>query len=731
MSNQNAFYIDSKVFLPRVENTLINLEPVAIGTQVYPTLQSNCGIAIGDHAGYYNQGECAIAVGTHSGQTNQGAFAVAMGADAGQFHQSTDAIAIGVTVGQVSQSFGAIAIGDEAGKVNQSTGAIAIGTRAGETNQGQSAIAIGAFAGASNQHAQTIVLNATGSTLNTNGTARTYIAPIRDAPIGDKLLTYNSNTNELLQTNTLTFDWTINGNLSVNGSISDIQDFTGYRYFPTKSSDISTLSGLSSQTRKWSGGVLAPNGKIYGIPRDASSVLVINPKTNTVDTTSIPVPAGLNKFVGGVLAPNGKIYCAPFDATYVLIIDPVSQTVDTTSIVGLPVTSGKWCGAVLAPNGNIYCIPHNSTTVLVINPNTNTTVTFVVSDTVGMDWAGGVVGTDGNVYGIPYNSNRVLIINTTFNVVDTTSISGLDGIGAQSWFGGVLASNGKIYGFPSNSTAVLVIDPSSTLVTLTGTFSTAAYVDTTRVLTCTGANFTTELAIGDNIVLTTTTTTVMGYVQTITSATQITFIYALGADYGAGTITNIQRTRKADLTTLSGIANTTNKYVGGVMSLSGPIYGIPWGSTNTAIVNPASAVTTLTGTYASATYNDATRILTCPGATFDTQLTVGDNVIVSVTPTTFVPLGYVQSIDSATQITLLQNLGTSYGVGTITNLQRTRLVDVTTVTGLVGANKWEGGVLSSQGNIYGIPADSTSSLILTTGLPVLPNWPLEPYFNKF
>ena len=34
----------------------------------------------------------------------------------------------------------------------------------------------------------------------------------------------------------------------------------------TNTADTTTITGLSG-TRKWRGGVLAPNGKIYGIPR--------------------------------------------------------------------------------------------------------------------------------------------------------------------------------------------------------------------------------------------------------------------------------------------------------------------------------------------------------------------------------------------------------------------------------------------------------------------------------
>ena len=40
---------------------------------------------------------------------------------------------------------------------------------------------------------------------------------------------------------------------------------------------VSTFGSLSTDSYKWQGGVLAPNGKIYGIPFDATTVLEIDP----------------------------------------------------------------------------------------------------------------------------------------------------------------------------------------------------------------------------------------------------------------------------------------------------------------------------------------------------------------------------------------------------------------------------------------------------------------------
>ena len=73
----------------------------------------------------------------------------------------------------------------------------------------------------------------------------------------------------------------------------------------------------------WRGAVLGPNQKIYGIPTNATSVLELDPITRKVTTfgdlgtalapanCSGALHCGLDKWIGGVLAPTGKIIGIP------------------------------------------------------------------------------------------------------------------------------------------------------------------------------------------------------------------------------------------------------------------------------------------------------------------------------------------------------------------------------------------------------------------------------------
>ena len=98
--------------------------------------------------------------------------------------------------------------------------------------------------------------------------------------------------------------------------------------------DTTTFAGISGGGGSWAGGVLAGNGKIYGMPYNAAAVLVLDPATNALDVSTIVTEAGSRKWWGGVLAGNGKIYGIPRDSSRVLIVDPATNTTDTTTIMG-------------------------------------------------------------------------------------------------------------------------------------------------------------------------------------------------------------------------------------------------------------------------------------------------------------------------------------------------------------------------------------------------------------
>jgi hypothetical protein len=121
----------------------------------------------------------------------------------------------------------------------------------------------------------------------------------------------------------------VGGVLAPNGKIHGLPREAGrVLVIDPRQNTVDFISGLAPGGNKWAGGVLAPNGKIYGIPRDDSGILVVDPSAGTADPVGVALPPGPpvnpadpGKWIGAVLAPNGRIYGIPNAADSVLILD--------------------------------------------------------------------------------------------------------------------------------------------------------------------------------------------------------------------------------------------------------------------------------------------------------------------------------------------------------------------------------------------------------------------------
>lgn len=135
-----------------------------------------------------------------------------------------------------------IGMGVSAGLTSQGANAVAIGRNAGQTSQGASAIAIGNSAGQTGQHANTVILNATGSALNSAGTSRTYIAPIRNVA-GNGVLQYNATSSEVSYSSTINST----GNITIDPSNSLIVlgnlDMSGNNILHVNDISLNTING--------------------------------------------------------------------------------------------------------------------------------------------------------------------------------------------------------------------------------------------------------------------------------------------------------------------------------------------------------------------------------------------------------------------------------------------------------------------------------------------------------
>ena len=222
-----------------------------------------------------------------------------------------------------------------------------------------------------------------------------------------------------------------------------------------------TTYGSFPGNEAYNGGVLAPNGKIYFAPHNGTVGRIVDPTDNTV-TTYGSFPGSL-AYDGGVLAPNGKIYFVPYGASVGRFVDPSDNSVTTYG--SFPGSVAPYSGGVLAPNGKIYFVPFKATVGRFVDPTNNTVTTY--GSFPGNDaYVAGVLAPNGKIYFVPFDATVGMFVDPSNNSVTTYgSFPGND-----AYVGGVLAPNGKIYFAPNNGTVGRIVDPTDNTVTTYGSF---------------------------------------------------------------------------------------------------------------------------------------------------------------------------------------------------------------------------------------------------------------------
>jgi hypothetical protein len=173
-----------------------------------------------------------------------------LGTDAGSDSIAGYTVGIGFQAQQTNPAGYTVAVGSYAGSTNQSQSAVAIGSNAGETNQGAAAVAIGNYAGQTSQHNYSLILNASGGVLNSDGTDRFYVAPIRNATGTSGVVQYNSTTKEVSYSSALgSVSGTFTGNIFT--SLIDSADSSAITVTPATifSSDVTVENDLNVTQR--------------------------------------------------------------------------------------------------------------------------------------------------------------------------------------------------------------------------------------------------------------------------------------------------------------------------------------------------------------------------------------------------------------------------------------------------------------------------------------------------
>jgi hypothetical protein len=255
---------------------------------------------------------------------------------------ANSAIAFGQSAGaNNSQGATAIAIGTDAGYYTQGAGAVAIGESAGESYQGANAVAIGKKAGYYYQAANSIILNATGDPLEQTTTSTFTVAPIRNASGTDGILQYNTTTNEVTYSGSITFPDATVQTTAWTGTVA----YSNITNVPSVSTS-TLVNGTSTITLSSNGNTTFPTGLTLGAPRGVNTVNFtcavdkeFQIETGTTSTSKLWQfgTTGNTTFPGNLQLNGGKIILNTGGNAYVESVDyGVNTTTSEVNIFGGP-----------------------------------------------------------------------------------------------------------------------------------------------------------------------------------------------------------------------------------------------------------------------------------------------------------------------------------------------------------------------------------------------------------
>ena len=211
---------------------------------------------------------------------------------------------------------------------------------------------------------------------------------------------------------------------------------------------------------KWRCGAVAPNGKLYCVPHEASRFLCVDPESLKVEEVGEPVLGeDGSKFFGAVTANDGKLYCCPYSASHVYCFDPKTGKAEQVG-ANLGDMEKKFSGGCMGPDGEtIYFVPNNERRVYSFNVRTcqGAQVGPDLNAICGIEkskFNGGVLGKDGALYLIPRDAPRVVRFDPKTRLAEPI---GPEWTGDNKWAGGRLGADGHIYCAPHNHTHVLRI----------------------------------------------------------------------------------------------------------------------------------------------------------------------------------------------------------------------------------------------------------------------------------
>jgi hypothetical protein len=392
----------------------------------------------------------------------------------------------------------------------------------------------------------------------------------------------------------------VGGVLAPNGKVyAACEASTAIPVFDPDTMQVVKLITYDTTPYNFNGCVLAKNNKIYFIPAGTVEyVLVVDPQDDSFYKIPLPgpPPAKLSdnslafsyqagSFYGGVLAPDGRIVGMPYGATCCLIIDPATDTIAPYSTIqGLNCVNTafgsmfSFGGGVVAPNGLIVGVPFRADATMFIDLN---------SPVVSLSPAANVVPANCSYVD---STQELTCSGAAFNAgfAFTGSISGTT-LTVTAVASGVITAGSVIRGGVAAGTTI-VSGPGGV-----GSYQVSINQSVgSQAMWSSGPAASQYVKAGDNLVITLSTGELLtGYVAADSTTsnnntpTKVTLQYALGQNLSLGNIVGMQETNKVDVVSAPNSGGVGQwLFVGGALAPNGKIYFSPHQSGTVQVVDP-------------------------------------------------------------------------------------------------------------------------------------------------
>jgi len=218
---------------------------------------------------------------------------------------------------------------------------------------------------------------------------------------------------------------------------------------------------------RWAGAVLAPDNNIYCVPsigdvsnNNLMSVLVLNPETEQIsfiDTDLSGNDGNDDELFGGVLAPNGKIYCIPRNCPKILVIDTNTSPVSTYTLTKPTFGTSQWFFGCLGSDGIVYGSPRRANAILTIDPSGDDISGIPISE-ITNGYASANLSLNNKIYFAPFSNNtNILVLDLETNTTTLEPIPSSLPLSVARFLGLVSTPQNEIVMVPAIQDAVVRI----------------------------------------------------------------------------------------------------------------------------------------------------------------------------------------------------------------------------------------------------------------------------------